>query len=439
MAESRPFCGRDMHHAYCAIDFGTSNSAIALPDAHGRVDLVELEPGQRTMPTAVFYTLEGTAPHEDPRRLYGRPALAAYVEGHDGRLMRSMKSVLGSSLIDQGTDVGGGRSVRFLDVIAGYLKHLKSLAEAQAGETLTRAVLGRPVYFVDDVPERDAQAQAALEQAARQIGFAEVSFQFEPIAAALDYESTVDHEQLVLVADIGGGTSDFSLVRVGPLLRQRVDRADDILANHGVHIAGTDFDRHVELAAILPLAGYKSRGPAPAEREVPNKVYFDLATWHLINTVYTPARVMELRRMRTFYADPELHARLMTIVEQRLGHGLMAQAEAAKISVADGAEARIALDVLARGLVASLTEPQALGAIEADLERIVQAGIETTRQAGVRPEQVEAVYLTGGSTGLAPLARRIAAPFPHARTVRGDRLASVAQGLGLHAQRVFAG
>ena len=427
-----------MSSAYCAIDFGTSNSAIALPDHDDRVALVEVEAGQRTMPTAVFYTLEGTAPHEEPRRLYGRAAMAAYIEGHDGRLMRSMKSVLGSSLIDQGTDVGGGRSVRFLDVIAGYLRHLKSLAEAQAGQTLTRAVLGRPVYFVDDDLERDAQAQAALEQAARLVGFDEVAFQYEPIAAALDFEAGVTHEHLVLVADIGGGTSDFSLVRVGPGRRGRVDRADDILANHGVHIAGTDFDRHVELCAILPLAGYKARGPAPAQREVPSKGYFDLATWHLINTVYTPARVMELRRMRSFYADAGLHARLMTIVEQRLGHALMAQAEEAKITVADGGEARIDLDALDFGLAATLGEPQALVAIEADLERIVHAGLETIRRAGIPPEQVDVVYLTGGSTGLAPLARRIAAPYAKAHVVRGDRLASVAQGLGLHAQRVFS-
>ncbi|MBT9596465.1 MAG: Hsp70 family protein [Vitreoscilla sp.] len=428
-----------MTRPYCAIDFGTSNSAIALPDASGRVALVAVEDGQPTMPTAVFYTTEGTRPHEAPRRLYGRAALAAYVEGHDGRLMRSMKSVLGSSLIDQGTDIGGGHSVRFLDVIAGYLRHLKLLAEAQAGRPLTRAVLGRPVFFVDDDPERDAQAQAALEAAARQVGFSEISFQFEPIAAALDFEAGIDHEQLVLVADIGGGTSDFSLVRVGPSRRGRVDRADDILASHGVHVAGTDFDRHVELSAILPLAGYKTFGPPPAEREVPSKVYFDLATWHLINTVYTPARVMELRRMRSFYADADLHARLMTIVDERLGHALMAHAEAAKIAVADGHEARIDLSALEPRLAALLTEPQALGAIEADLERIVQAGLETARLAGVRPDQVEAVYLTGGSTGLAPLAQRIAAPFTRARTVRGDRLASVAQGLGIHAQRVFAG
>ena len=426
-----------MDPSFCAIDFGTSNSAIALPDGSGQVRLVELEPGQRTMPTSVFYTMEGQRPHQEPRRLYGRAALAAYVEGVEGRLMRSMKSVLGSSLIEAGTDVGGGRTVTFVEVIAGYLRHLKSLAEAEAGAPLHRAVLGRPVFFVDGEPERDAQAQAALGDAARAAGFDEISFQFEPIAAALDYEATTDHEHLVLVADIGGGTSDFSVVRVGPQRRSRVDRADDILASHGMHVAGTDFDRHIELAAILPLAGFKARGPAPVEREVPHKVYFDLATWHLINTVYTPQRVMELRRMKSFYADWQLHARLMTIVDERLGHGLMAEAEAAKIAVAEGRDADIDLDAVERGLRAPLAEAQAMAAVEADLERIVQAGLETVRLAGVVPAQIEAVYLTGGSTGLAPLATRIAAPYVNARTVRGDRLASVAQGLGLHAQRVF--
>ncbi|MBQ0942796.1 Hsp70 family protein [Ideonella sp. 4Y16] len=426
-----------MTHSFCAIDFGTSNSAIAVPAADGRMGLVPVEDGQPTMPTAVFYALEGLAAHEEPRRLFGRAALAAYVEGQEGRLMRSMKSVLGSALMDQATDVGAGRAVRYADVIGGYLRHLKALAEAQVGAPLHRAVLGRPVYFVDDDAERDAQAQAALEAAARSVGFDEVAFQYEPIAAALDYEATVDHEQLVLVADIGGGTSDFSVVRVGPARRGRTERADDILASHGVHVAGTDFDRHVELAAILPLAGYKARGPKPVEREVPSKVYFDLATWHLINTVYLPQRVMELRRMKTFYADWGLHARLMAIIDQRLGHGLMAAAEAAKIAVAEGQAAPIDLDAVEPGLASHLDEAQALDALETDLERIVQAGLETVRRAGVAPSAIEAVYLTGGSTGLAPLATRIAAPYAQARTVRGDRLASVAQGLGLHAARVF--
>jgi hypothetical chaperone protein len=309
-------------------------------------------------------------------------------------------------------------------------------------------VLGRPVFFVDDDPVRDAQAQAALEAAARQVGFAEVLFQYEPIAAALDFESGVQTEQLVLVADIGGGTSDFSLVRVGPE-RQRVgrgrpDRRDDILANHGVHLAGTDFDRHVELAAILPLLGYRARRPprrgetAASAPEVPSSVYFDLASWHLINTVYAPQRVAELRRMKDWYADARHHARLMTTLDERLGHALAAAAEAAKIEVAQQGQAQIDLGLVERGLASELGETQAAAAIETDLAAIVAAAAETARRAGVAPEAVDALYFTGGSTGLAPLVERIAAGFPRARQVRGDRFASVAQGLGLHARAVFS-
>ncbi len=425
---------------FAAIDFGTSNSAVALPRAGGGVRLVELEPGFQTMPTAVFYRGDTPPQQLQAERLYGRAAVAAYVDGIDGRLMRSMKSILGASLLEQSTDVGGGRAVRYRDVVSGYLRRLKQCAEAEAGMPITRIVLGRPVFFVDDDAERDASAQAALESAAHAVGFAEVSFQYEPIAAALDHESRIDREQLVLVADIGGGTSDFSLLRVGPARRGRAERRDDILANHGVHRAGTDFDRHVELASILPLLGYKSLRPTrPGEvaREVPHAVYFDLASWHLINTVYAPARLAELRGMKAWYAEPKHHARLMTTVTQRLGHALAAAAEQAKIDVAQRGQARIDLSALERGLSATLHEADAAAAIETDLARIVHAARETARLAGVAPAAVDVVYFTGGSTGLTPLVDRIAACFPAAQRVRGDRYASVAQGLGLHARALF--
>jgi len=406
------------------------------------VRLVALEPGQPTMPTAVFYRADTPPQQLEAERLYGRAALAAYVEGVDGRLMRSMKSILGSSLLDQSTDIGGGRSVRYRDVVTGYLRRLKAQAEAEAGQALARVVLGRPVFFVDDDPTRDAQAAAALEAAAHQVGFTEVQFQFEPIAAALDHESHIDREQLVLVADIGGGTSDFSLVRVGPSRRGRAERRDDILANHGVHLAGTDFDRHVELASILPLLGYRALRPArpgEAPREVPSGVYFDLATWHLINTVYAPARIAELRSMKGWYAEARHHARLMNTVQDRLGHALAAAAEQAKIDVALQGRAHIDLGLVESGLQADLQEGQAAAAIEADLERIVQAAAQTVRMAGVAAAAVDVLYFTGGSTGLRPLVDRIAAGFPAAEHVRGDRFASVAQGLGLHARVVYGG
>jgi hypothetical chaperone protein len=394
------------------------------------------------MPTAVFYPGEGgkRATFSAPACEFGRAAIAAYVDGIDGRLMRSMKSILGSSLVDQTTDVGGGRGVPYLEVVATYLRHLRTCAEASVGAGIERAVIGRPVFFVDDDPVRDAQAESALRRAAAGAGFREVVFQYEPIAAAFDYEQTVAREQRVLVADIGGGTSDFSVVRVGPARRARVERKDDILANHGVHVAGTDFDRRIELQSVLPLFGYRAFGPeadgAPA-REVPSAVYFDLATWHLINTVYNPQRVAELRGMRSFYADPAQHRRLMTVVTGHFGHDLVARAEAAKIAVASGGRATIALDHIEAALSAELDEAQARRALDGDLDRIVAAARTTVADAGLAASAVDALYLTGGSTGLDILSERLHRAFATARVVRGDRFASVATGLALDAQRRF--
>jgi hypothetical chaperone protein len=415
---------------FCAIDFGTSNSAVAVPESAG-MRLVELEPGQVTSPTAVFYFTEGPHDADGPPRAFGRAALKAYVDGHDGRLMRSMKSILGSSLIDQTTDVGGGRGAKYFDIVAGYLKRLR-----RAAGNPTRAVLGRPVFFVDGEPERDAAAQAQLEAAARAVGFDEVSFQFEPIAAAFDFERQATREQLVLVADIGGGTSDFSIVRVGPERMAHLERREDILANHGIHVAGTDFDRHIELASLLREFGFRAVGPTG--REVPSGLYFDLATWHLINTCYTPQRVAEWRAMRSWFEDPRQHQRLMTVLDERLGHELASRAEAAKIAVSAGADTSIDLDHVERGLTVPLTEAAAVAALRADLERILDTASETARLAGLAPDRIDALYCTGGSTGLRLLVDGLAARFPRAQRVSGDRFASVATGLGLHAQRLFA-
>ncbi|MFG6447694.1 Hsp70 family protein [Roseateles sp. BYS180W] len=422
---------------FCAIDFGTSNSAIGIACAQQGMRLVPLEDGRLTMPTAVYYFAEGKHDAEGPPRAFGRAALQAYVAGHSGRLMRSMKSILGSELYEHSTDVGSGRGVRYADMLTGYLKQLKRRAEAVHGAPLTRAVLGRPVFFVDDDPVRDATAQQQLEDAARAAGFSELAFQFEPIAAAFDYERQVSAEQYVLVADIGGGTSDFSVVRVGPQRREQLQRREDILASHGVHIAGTDFDRHIELAAVLPALGYKALGPSG--REVPSKIYFDLATWHLINTCYNPQRVLELRNMKSFYADVRQHARLMTLLSEQLGHELAQQAEDAKIASAQSAaEVPISLDLIESGLEVLLRPQQTEQALGADIARIATAAQECVRMAGLAPEQIGALYCTGGSTGLPALVQALHAPFPQARLVQGDAFASVAAGLALHAKRVFA-
>jgi hypothetical chaperone protein len=166
-------------------------------------------------------------------------------------------------------------------------------------------------------------------------------------------------------------------------------------------------------------------------------VYFDLTTWHLINTVYQPQRVAELRSMADFYGDPVQHQRLMKVVNQRLGHALVGRAEAAKIAVAEGGSTDIDLSLVEVGLHSPLTGAQAEQALRDDLARIVACARETVTQAGVPAEAISALYFTGGSTGLKLLTEQLEAAFPTAQAVRGDRLASVATGLGLHAARLF--
>jgi hypothetical chaperone protein len=384
------------------------------------------------MPTAVFYNAE------DDSRAYGRAALAAYVDGHEGRLMRSIKSILGSDLMDEATELPNGMQVRYLDVVIAYLRHLKHQAEAHWQSPIERAVIGRPVFFVDDDPKRDARAQEILMRAAKAAGIAHIRFQFEPIAAALDYESRLvasDGERLVLVADIGGGTSDFSLLRASAKRHLAVDRRADVLANHGVHIAGTDFDRAINLATIMPVLGYGGIGPGG--RPVPSKVYFDLATWHLINANYAPKRIAELKLMRAMYNDQTAHARLMGVLARQRGHDLSARAEAAKIAVSEQGGAEISLDFIEPGLKQPLTETQQNLALKADVERIVGAARETLRLADVDHDRVDALYFTGGSTGLRDLVGQLAAAFRGAEIVRGDRYASVVSGLAITAARNF--
>jgi len=172
--------------------------------------------------------------------------------------MRSLKSLLGTSLMDDFTEVMG-RALPFRELLALFIGELKARAEQAAGQPFDSAVLGRPVYFVDDDPVADRLAQDTLAGIARATGLKHIEFQYEPIAAAFDYESQIRREELVLVVDIGGGTSDFALVRLGPQRAARPDRKDDILASGGVHIGGTDFDKHLSLAGVMPLLGLGSR------------------------------------------------------------------------------------------------------------------------------------------------------------------------------------
>ena len=215
-------------------------------------------------------------------------------------------------------------------------------------------MLGRPVRFVDDDDKADARAQEVLEAIARRAGFRDVTFVYEPIAAAHHYEQTVQREELALIADIGGGTSDFSVVRVGPRRRKRADRGRDVLATAGVRVGGTDFDTALNLAAVMPLLGLGTR-LVEKNLPMPNAPYHELATWATINFAYTYANERELAELVALRREPEKVARLLTVVRQRLGHRLAFAVEDAKIALSAGERADVPLAFLEAGLAITAT------------------------------------------------------------------------------------
>lgn len=408
------------------IDFGTSNSAVSYASPGEAARLLPIEGSATTLPTALFFNAEDRSTH------FGRDAIALYLSGIEGRLMRSLKSLLGSPLMQEKTAVYDGL-VSFEDIIARFLHELVSRAERELGTRPERVVIGRPVHFVDDDAKRDQRAEESMRHAARAAGLRDVSFQYEPIAAAFDYEQRVTRESLILIVDIGGGTSDFTVVRLGPERMARADRADDVLATSGVHIGGTDFDQRLNLERVMPMLGLRHLGPSG--REVPSKVFFELSSWHLINWLYAPKAVRQARELRTSYSDRQLHDRLMTVLEERHGHRIASEVEQAKIngSVSD-AEVQIDLSCIEAGLVSALTPTDMAQQLAAPLENVVACAHACVKRAGLRSGDLDAIYLTGGSSALRPFQRALRASFAGVPLIEGDLLGGVAAGLAYSAR-----
>jgi len=348
--------------------------------------------------------------------------------------MRGLKGTLGSGLIEEKTAVGG-RAVSFFDVLTRFIGHLKALLDAASGG-LDQVVLGRPVHFVDDDPAADARAQAVLEQIARTLGFRSVEFQFEPIAAALQYEQGITGEDLVLIVDIGGGTSDFSILHVSPQRSQAPDRAADILANDGIRVGGTDFDRLLSLAEVMPYLGYLST-TSQGKALMPRHYYLDLASWHRINFLYTQRVAADLKALALQADHPERIARLRSVITGRHGHNLAMAVETAKIALASADVARLAMGTFTGGPNPLIKRENFEMATSELALRIRQRIAKVLADAGLAPQAIGTVFMTGGSAGLPLLRRTVAEALPGVPIATGDMLGSVGTGLALEARRRF--
>jgi hypothetical chaperone protein len=221
-------------------------------------------------------------------------------------------------------------------------------------------------------------------------------------------------------------------VRLGPERRARTDRASDILATTGVHVGGTDFDRRLSLALLMPLLGLGHTGPSG--REVPSRVFFDLATWHLIQWLYAPRALREAQALRPDYAQPVLHDRLIAVLNQRLGHRLANTVEQAKIAASvDAVDTPMVLDWVEPGLGALITSEGLARHLAAPLQQVVACATECVQLAGLVPQDLQAIYLTGGSSALRPLRDALRMAFPDTPQVEGDLFGGVAAGLAVAA------
>lgn len=414
-------------NTFCGFDFGTSNSTIGICKEI-TCELVPLENNKPAIRSAIFCDAELK------QWKFGQQGICDYLEGAPGRLMMSLKSVLGSSLMDDETLIFN-EFVPYTHVLKQFMQHIKSTAEQTLGNELTQVVLGRPVHFHDHDQNKDQIAQHTLEKIARELGFKEVSFQFEPIAAALSYETMIQSEQLALIIDMGGGTSDFTVIRLHPHKTDK-DRAQDVLANCGVHIAGTDFDRRLSLNTVMPLLGIGSLvNGLSNDIEMPVSYYHDLTTWHAINNLYDGKTISHIRSLQNMAHQAHLIERLVNVLRKRMGHRILYSIEIVKQQLSEVDTTTLDLSFIEDELVENVRRQTFNEVIQEDLDKILTTIKQTIRLAGIQYSDINAIFYTGGSSKIPVIRAEINALFPNAQIIVGDAFGSVGKGLTLDAQR----
>lgn len=421
------------------IDFGTTNSSVALATPECDVELVSFPTAVAT--TESFRSVLYLEQHKQSTRTHvksftGPSGIEHYLHAeHKGRLIQSLKSYLTSRTLT-GTEVFGRRYI-IEDLISRILTDLRLRAEQQFGQPIRHATVGRPVRFVGaNSTEDDDFALTRLREAFTHAGFESVDFEMEPIAAAYAYESTLDHDELILIGDFGGGTSDFSLLHVGPGIRKRGRTAKDLLGNSGLGLAGDAFDARIVRKLVSPALGADSlaRSLNKLLPAVPAWIYANLERWHYLSFLKTRNVNQILKSARANALEPEKIEALINLIDEDLGYQLHQAVQRLKIDLSHKDSAKFhfrdgSLDIQS-GVARADFESWIAEELQS-IERCVDNLLETT---GISPRSVDRVFLTGG-TSFVPAVRRIFETRFTANRVRtGNEFTSVARGLALRAR-----
>ena len=434
----------EQRRVFFGIDFGTTNSAVAMLEPGTDIRLVRFSFRGEEIPAcrSVLY-FEESKTANGLRRVHGYSGpegIERYLDAEEkGRLIQSLKSHLSSHALT-GTEVFGRRH-RLEELVTRMVGDLRKRAEEQFMQPVRRATVGRPVRFVGaESEEEDDFAVSRLREAFMTAGFEEVKFELEPVAAASAYEATLDREELILIGDFGGGTSDFSLLRVGPQARRRGRRPEDLLGNSGVGLAGDAFDARIVRKLVSPALGSNSEARSlnkilPA---VPAWIYTHLERWHYLSFLRTNNVREILKSARIRALEPEKIEALIAVIEGDLGYQLhqavqkvkfeLSQKECAEFAFRDGASGASTFE-----LCIPITRTQFESWISEELAAIEHSVDALLKSAGVAPREVDRVFLTGGSSFVPAVRRIFISRFGQERIRGGNEFTSVAQGLALRA------
>ena len=402
-----------------AVDFGTSNSAVAVLE-NGQVRRLSMEAGNETLPTAVFFPEGGGAMQ------IGSLAGRSLIDGDEGRYMRALKSILGTPLFHQSRLIEGKRRT-LADVVTAFLVEIKTRAEAETGYAFRRVLSGRPVRFHSKDDAQNAQAEVDLRGCYEAAGFEAVDFVYEPEAAARACRDMTG-EGLGLIVDIGGGTSDFSVFR-------QSGQGIEILASHGIRLGGTDFDQRISVAHVMPalgMGGQVRRTFGEGLLPVPNAIYQDLATWPKIPFLYARETERLVEDLLAHAVEPQKIGRLKTVIRDELGHEMAFAVEEGKIAAnGDGARADIGLGFIERGLSAPITTGTMNGALGEFRDQLKGAMYATLMEAQVAPTDIGAAILVGGSSLMGIVSDEVRAVCSSARIEMSEAFTAVVDGLAL--------
>jgi hypothetical chaperone protein len=425
-------------HSVIGLDFGTTNSAIAIATPGGEAVLAtfpEDDHHTTTFRSVLYFDPEQREPTGKPRAVGGPAAIRSYLQADTrGRLVQSMKSHLASPLFKHTAILG--HSYTLEELIAIIIRQLKIAAESQFGDLGGRVVVGRPAHFSGTTTdEEDAFALDRLRIAIQQAGFEEVEFELEPVAAAYQYEQQLDHDEIVLIGDFGGGTSDFCLIQLGPSARRRGNRHDDILGTDGVAIAGDTFDSGLVRYLVAPRLGLGSEYRSLFNRvlPVPLWLYEKLERWHHLSFLKTRETMELLRQIHFGALEPEKIEAFIAVVEDDLGYHLFRAVEHTKCALSHEDISQF----LFRESLLTIQEQVRRSAFESwiasDVAAIAHCVDRLLNSCQVTPNDIDSVFLTGGSSFVPVVQRIFIDRFGLEKLRSGDELTTVAKGLALRA------